>query len=791
MFYFFIRYTFSEFKMNKSNRKNGFSQILILIIISFLAIALPITTKLVQKSQENRSSATSVVCSGYGQGQCGSISGCRWDSRNYACVSSANKYTRGTCNQISGLYSCTVSSSGAYSTYEACVGTSIDNTCIKVPPTSTPPKAPTCSSSNCGVCTLATSCSAYGCYWDDTKSPKCSSTLPTKDGKQCMDNYSKYHKSGSMSCGTNSGKKDYSYYCNDGKWSGGTDCGIYGCNSSTGSCNTAVANETYYFGDSCTSGSYSTKTVCESKNGTCYSTSADCRNAHPCTYASTSIPLGSSQCFNALGGLWSDMVRCDQKNGKPKPFIVTSYPRANCAGVPGATYTVSDDVTGCTVGKTTIANGSRVCFNYGENRSKWIRCVNGSPKVESVFARANCSEGGDIAVDPETEIIDNADADDFDETETSTTLYYYGSSCTEGYYTSPSACLKATGKPCYTKKEICLAAQSTATCTGTGQKCSSSRIYACVNNNWFNTGTVCGANGCASDGIHCKVCPDPGKSVQCNGSYIETCDSTGLKWNKADSPCSHGCSAGVCKSDPGDGDQGGALTTICTANTVSTTECYDSTHLKKCDSTGLAWIQGDQCATGQVCNNGVCGVGTTGDSKLSFKIAFDGVASGNLTCLDNFKTVNLIVGVVGTTLTQELSVGVSKTALTTSKSYAIFEANNIALGVGFSGKTNIYARIKGQVHARMYYCVKSQSKKNTSEVCNLSLDGTVNNFYEYPILGGDVNQDGIVNSSDFTVIKTALFTTGCGVKSDLNGDSIVNEFDYKIFKVALEAKYDE
>jgi len=41
------------------------------------------------------------------------------------------------------------------------------------------------------------------------------------------------------------------------------------------------------------------------------------------------------------------------------------------------------------------------------------------------------------------------------------------------------------------------------------------------------------------------------------------------------------------------------------------------------------------------------------------------------------------------------------------------------------------------------------------------------------------------------VIKTALFTTGCGVKSDLNGDSIVNEFDYKIFKVALEAKYDE
>jgi hypothetical protein len=71
------------------------------------------------------------------------------------------------------------------------------------------------------------------------------------------------------------------------------------------------------------------------------------------------------------------------------------------------------------------------------------------------------------------------------------------------------------------------------------------------------------------------------------------------------------------------------------------------------------------------------------------------------------------------------------------------------------------------------------------------LDGTVNNFYEYPVLGGDVNQDGIVNSADFSLIKSALFTTGCGIKPDLNGDSIVNEFDVKLFKVALEAKYDE
>lgn len=750
--------------MNKFNRQNGFSQIILLIIISFLAIALPITTKLVQKSQENRSSAAT-LCMNYGQGQCGSISGCRWDSRNHACVSSANKYARGLCNQITGLYSCAVSSSGAYSTYEACVGTSTDNTCIKVPPTSTPPKAATCSSSNCGVCTLATSCSAYGCYWDDTKSPKCSSTLPAKDGKQCMDNYSKYHKSGSMSCGVNSGKKDYSYYCNDGKWGGGVDCGSYGCNPSTGSCNTAVANETYYFGGSCTSGSYSTRTICESKNGTCYSTSADCRNAHPCTYASTSIPLGSSQCFNAFWGAYSDLVRCDSVNGKSKPFIVKSFKKANCEGVD-----VKGDASGlgCAYGGTTLVNGQHQCFNVFMKSgvaigSVMIACDNGVHRTEARYPRQNCVEGNRKADEVDTtedkEDVDTPAAEEEDGTTTpndTLSKFYYGSNCVEGNYKSYNDCVSKTGQTCYVNKDVCLS------------------VYS-IKYNLYSKAS--------------ETCDSSTGNWKCTYIVNSSRPGDGITTFTDKSACEG--ASGCEKSDPDDGEHGSGLTTICTANTVSTTDCYDTTHLNKCNSEGTAWIQGDQCATGQVCSNGVCGVGTTGASKLSFKIAFDGVAAANIKCFDNFKTVTLTVGKVGTTLTQQLSVGVSKTDLTTSKNYAIFEADNVALGTGFSGVTNVYARIKGQVHARMYYCVKSQSAKNTSEICNLSLDGTVNNFYEYPILGGDVNQDGIVNTSDFTVIKNALFTTGCGVKSDLNGDSIVNEFDYKIFKVALEAKYDE
>ncbi len=305
-------------------------------------------------------------------------------------------------------------------------------------------------------------------------------------------------------------------------------------------------------------------------------------------------------------------------------------------------------------------------------------------------------------------------------------------------------------------------------------------------------------NQCASGKCTNNSCTAPIDTTKCtkgtkrcySSSQTQICGDDS-KWG---SPTT--CSSGVCVMATGDCKSGGGPgpgpgpgpSIICTADTVSTTECYDSTHLKKCNSDGTAWIQGDQCAFNQACQNGVCGgVG----AKLSFKFAFDGVAPANLSCLDNFKKVTLTVGKVGTTLVQEMSADVTKTDLTNSKGYAIFGADNVALGTGFSGASNIYVKIKGQVHARMYYCVKSQSSKNTSQICNLSLDGTVNNFYEYPVLAGDVDQNGIVNTADFSVIKTALFTTGCGINTDLNGDGIVNEFDVKLFKVALEAKYDE
>jgi len=792
MFYFFIRYIFSEFKMNKSNRKNGFSQILILIIISFLAIALPITTKLVQKSQENRSSAATKTVYDCLKGSSQGVRTVGTYSSSGACSSACSG---GACKSrtVTVEDAKPPTCSYTYSTWGACVngvqnrnitsrspdgcsgGSPVLNQNCTPEATDNTKIAGRCGSgiNKCETGTLVDLADETAYYkW------KCGITVCTYT-KQKINGYC---GSANNSCTGGTLRDDadtsanYVWTCLGVNGGNNASCskaktvvdgcgtGLYTCNSGAATnkeedkaaltwrwkCGTVSCSLPYA---SCSAGNRPLGCPCPNNNSLC--ASGTCYDNYcvgsGCKYAGSFISAGQSQCFNAFFGAYSDLVRCDIVNGKPRAFIVKSYKKANCEGIES-----DGSGLGCTYGKTTLVDGQHQCFNVFMKSgvfsgSVMIACDNGVPRTETRFPRKNCAEGNDNADDD----VDTPTADDDETGNTTTTKFYYGKNCTEGSFTSYSDCTSKTGYNCFNSKDVCLA------------------YYGIKYDLYSKSGATCDSSTGNWKCTHITNSSKPGDGVT---TFTDESACEGAS----------GCD----KSSSDDGGGGGDYS-VCTANAVSTTECYDSTHLKKCDSTGLAWIQGDQCSTGQVCTNGVCGVGTTGDLKLSFKIAFDGVASGNLTCMDNFKTVNLIVGAVGTTLTQELSVGVSKTALTTSKTYAIFEADNVALGVGFSGRTNVYARIKGQVHARMYYCVKSQSAKNTSEVCNLSLDGTVNNFYEYPIFGGDVNQDGVVNTSDYTVIKTALFTTGCGIKSDLNGDAIVNEFDYKIFKVALEAKYDE
>lgn len=702
MIYFFIRSIFSEIKMNKVNRQKGFSQIILLVIISFLAVALPVTIRLVQKSQENRSSAATEStysgggCSSYtGPSSCNAVKGCIWDG-------------------IAGL--------------GVCRGT---------------PETPGVTPIN-GACGNSKDVCSAGTYQDATDTPS-------------------------------------NYYWNCLGINGGTN--KYGCN-------------------------------------------ADRPRGKSCTWAGTTILDGESQCFNALGGsLGSQMIKCTDG----KTSVVKNYPLVkDCV----------DYEDGCKWGTdgTVILNGQTKCMNIlgGVGGSQLVKCENNVASVVGKFITKDCTADGKDCKSPDGTVWK-----DGSRTCTGRQWNY----CSNGLFLPGGLCEVA----CSSGHCSCRT-DSGAILNSGSYKCEGSISITCNEGNLARIN--CNNAGCDTATGKCKSGNEIGSRFWIKGSPGASCAQTTKLYLNASAcssalgvtcyssqaaceavvvnPCKVGeqrCSSsssiqeckatntgatswvttGFCSSDKtctmksdgtaycksngrDDGGGGGGTTPVCTANTVSTTECYDSTHLKKCNSDGTAWIQGDQCPTNQACQNGVCGgVG----AKLSFKFAFDGVAPANLECLDNFKTVTLTVGKVGTTLVQEMSTNVTKTDLTNSKGYAIFGADNVALGTGFSGASNVYVKIKGQVHARMYYCVKSQSAKNTSQICNLSLDGTVNNFYEYPVLAGDVDQNGVVNTADFSVIKTALFTTGCGVKTDLNGDGIVNEFDVKLFKVALEAKYDE
>lgn len=739
--------------MNKISRQKGFSQIILLVIISFLAIALPITTKLVQKVQENRSSAAtktvydclkgnsqgvrtvgtygssgacSSACSG---GVCKSRTVAVEDTKPPTCSYTYSAW--GAC--VNGVQNRNITSrspdgcsGGSPVLNQSCTPEKTDNTKI----------AGRCGSgiNSCETGTFADLSDADSYYkWN------CGITVCTYT-KQKINGYcgsiNNSCTGGTLRDDTDT-STNYVWTCLGANGGSNANCSkakvvVDGCGTGLYTCNNGVAakkedpvgaNFKWTCGTMSCSLPFSSCAGGDRPLGCNCSVNADCSSnscnksvcvGSGCKYAGSFISAGQSQCFNAFWGAYSDLVRCDIVNGKPKAFIVKSYKKANCEGI-------ESDGTGlgCTYGKTTLVDGQHQCFNVFMKSgvfsgSVMIACDNGVPRTETRFPRKNCSEGNDNADDD----VDTPTADDDETGNTTLSKFYYGKNCTEGSYTSYADCTSKTGYNCFSNKDVCVA------------------YYGIKYDLYSKSGA--------------------------------TCDSSTGNWM-----CTHVTNS----SKPGDG-----VTTF-----TEESACQNADGCSKYSSPGPGPDPDPGIGTTTPTDVGNTGVG----GKLSFRIAFDGVAPGNLNCQDNFKTISLTVGTVGTTLTQQLSIGVSKTDLTTSKGYAIFGADNVALGVGFSGATNVYARIKGQVHARMYYCVKSQSTKSNSQVCNLSLDGSVNNFYEYPILGGDVNQDGVVNTADFSVIKNALSTTGCGIKSDLNGDGIVNGPDIKIFKVALEAKYDE
>ena len=184
---------------------------------------------------------------------------------------------------------------------------------------------------------------------------------------------------------------------------------------------------------------------------------------------------------------------------------------------------------------------------------------------------------------------------------------------------------------------------------------------------------------------------------------------------------------------------------------------------------------------------------TASTSKVSFKIAFKGVKP-SYSCLSSLTKVKVEVA-NKTTNTSQSDINTSVTPVsgeTNTEGDQVFLVSNLVLDSKFNNVNNFnYLRIKGPNHLASRLCLNNQSTKldevTTCEINLKNTNTTTYNFSNYSLIPGDINQDGVINSSDYSIIKNNFNseTITCNQTGDLNFDGIVNSLDANLLKDSL------
>lgn len=187
----------------------------------------------------------------------------------------------------------------------------------------------------------------------------------------------------------------------------------------------------------------------------------------------------------------------------------------------------------------------------------------------------------------------------------------------------------------------------------------------------------------------------------------------------------------------------------------------------------------------------------TSTSQISFKIAFKGIKP-SANCLGLLKNVKVEIANVSTNNFQS-NVDASITLAggeTNNNGDQVFLVSKLNLDSKFNSLNNFnYIRVKDSTHLASRMCLDNQNTKlDEVTTCDISLKNTnttVYNFSNYPLLSGDINQDGMVNSSDYSLLKNNFNNdVQCGLQGDLNYDGIVNSLDSGLLKDSLSTKED-
>jgi len=192
--------------------------------------------------------------------------------------------------------------------------------------------------------------------------------------------------------------------------------------------------------------------------------------------------------------------------------------------------------------------------------------------------------------------------------------------------------------------------------------------------------------------------------------------------------------------------------------------------------------------------------------KISFKFSLRGVKPSykdddgdNYNCFDDLD--NLKIDVVNSpTNTFQSGLAASFDAVsgeTNVNGDQVFKVTGLPLDSKFASVSTFnYLKVKGPFHLKRRMCLDGQSAKlSETTICNISLvSNTVYDFSDYNLLAGDVNADGVINSIDYSYVKTRLDAdadVSCGRDGDLNMDGVVNALDTSLIKDSLSSRDDE
>ena len=324
---------------------------------------------------------------------------------------------------------------------------------------------------------------------------------------------------------------------------------------------------------------------------------------------------------------------------------------------------------------------------------------------------------------------------------------------------------------------------------------------------------------------------NPCNSSTCNAALAQASPTTVVASNPGTTGETSESCAKLGKSYDGHGSCGGALPTTVIVNNLpsptsapskpgpGTDTCNGTAPAETCSASqinvrpiclGTTWTltnracttalktQRDVCGGTDYCCNGTawstdmtaCSTNTT--PYLNAILAYAGVQTGSM-CSSNWPVAVTARAADGTTKTYTNVVPVPQTTTSGLRKYMISLALN-----GFTATKDVSVFIKGIKHLQVKYGIDKQTTMYNQAGGTLTLTSNpdtspIYDFSGYPLLAGDINQDGVVDGLDFSLVKTASITRkhvvdGGYMAEDLNGNCQMESQDVTLLMLALNEK---